>query len=62
MLGLRRGEALGLRWADVNWKANTVSVAGQLDRFTRTRKDRKGHAKPIVHTMPARVRNLLADG
>jgi integrase len=31
-LGLRRGEALGLRWSDINWTARTVTIAGQLQR------------------------------
>lgn len=28
-LGFRRGEGLGLRWADVDWKAATLSIAQQ---------------------------------
>ena len=31
-LGLRRGEALGLRWSDINWTARTVTIAGQVQR------------------------------
>lgn len=31
-LGLRRGEVLGLRWSDVNWTAQQITVAGQLQR------------------------------
>jgi len=31
-LGLRRGEALGLRWSDINWSARAVTVAGQVQR------------------------------
>jgi integrase len=31
-LGLRQGEALGLRWADVNFEAGTVSVRQALER------------------------------
>jgi integrase len=33
-LGLRRGEALGLRWDDVDFDANTVSVRHALQRVT----------------------------
>ncbi|MFC4454128.1 site-specific integrase [Deinococcus sonorensis] len=29
-LGLRRGEALGLRWSDINWKSGTVRIEQQL--------------------------------
>lgn len=32
MLGLRRGEVLGLRWQDVNFKTNVLSIRGQLVR------------------------------
>jgi integrase len=59
LMGLRRGEAIGLQWADIDWDASTVTISGQVDRFTRTRKARKGHAEPIVHVMPGRVRELL---
>jgi integrase len=31
-LGLRRGEALGLRWSDVNFEASTVTIGGALVR------------------------------
>jgi integrase len=31
-LGVRRGEALGLRWADVDWKSGTLTVERQLQR------------------------------
>jgi integrase len=31
-VGLRRGEALALRWADVNFEAKTVTVTGTLKR------------------------------
>jgi integrase len=31
-VGLRRGEALGLRWSDVDLKAGTVTVRNQLQR------------------------------
>jgi integrase len=59
LLGLRRGEALGLRWSDIDWDANTVSVSGQLDRFTRSLTGRKGHGRAVRHVMPDRVRSLL---
>ena len=31
-LGLRRGEGLGLRWADVDFDARTIKLAGQVQR------------------------------
>ena len=34
-LGLRRGEALGLRWSDIDWTNRTVTIAGQLQRVRR---------------------------
>ena len=33
---LRVSEALGLRWQDVDFKADTITVAGQLDRDGKT--------------------------
>lgn len=59
MLGLRKGEGLGLRWRDIEFEANSLTVAGQLNRFTGEHVPRKGHAKPLVHDMPDRVRELL---
>ena len=59
LMGLRRGEALGLRWSDIDWDRNTLTVAGQLDRFTRSLKDRKGHGGAVRHVLPDRVRDLL---
>ena len=37
-LGLRRGELLGIRWADVDFAARTVSISAQLqrDRISKT--------------------------
>lgn len=59
ILGLRKGEALGLRWDDVDFEANVLRVSGQRDRFTGEHKARKGHAKPLVHEMPDLIRGLL---
>jgi integrase len=59
LLGLRRGEVLGLTWSDIDWDENTLTVSGQLDRYTGNRRPRKGHADPVVHPMPQRVRDVL---
>jgi integrase len=31
-VGLRKGEVIGLRWADVNWEAKTLRISGQIQR------------------------------
>lgn len=32
-LGLRRGEVLGLRWEDLDWKAKTITITQQVQRI-----------------------------
>jgi len=32
-LGLRRGEALGLRWKDINWEEKTITVRQQVQEY-----------------------------
>jgi integrase len=45
--GLREGEALALRWADIDWVSSEISIAGTLDRAerktvaTKTQKSRR---------------------
>jgi integrase len=34
--GVRQGEALALRWSDVNWETSEISIEGTLDRTERT--------------------------
>lgn len=34
--GVRQGEALALRWTDVNWETSEISIEGTLDRTERT--------------------------
>ena len=34
--GMRQGEALALRWADVHWDSAEISIEGTLDRSERT--------------------------
>lgn len=63
LCGLRQGEVIGLRWADIDFTAGTLTVGGQLDRFThawKLRKGRKGNeGKAVTHAMPDRVADLL---
>lgn len=60
VMGPRRGEAIGLRWGDVDWAAGTLTINGKVDRFTREYEPfRKGHGDPIVHPLPDRIRALL---
>ena len=33
LYGLRRGEALGLRWADIDFEAGTIEIRQQLQRI-----------------------------
>lgn len=36
LTGLRSGEALALRWRDVNWQAGTISISRSARRYPRT--------------------------
>jgi integrase len=68
--GLRMGEALALRWQDVDLESGTVSVTGQLDRKTRQRgptKTESGRREVflsdnVVSTLKARRRKALERG
>jgi len=51
-LGLRQGEALGLRWQDVDLEAGTLRVSHSLQRF--------GKAFQLVEPKTARSRRTLA--
>jgi len=33
LCGLRQGEALGLRWSDINWAQNSLTVKGQVQKI-----------------------------
>jgi integrase len=50
--GLRVSEALGLRWRDVDFKAGTITVAGQLDasgvRITTTKTETSAATIPLI--------------
>lgn len=49
-LGLRRGELLGLRWADVDWNSATIKVSCV------TSKSRKDRRLPLMDNLVARLR------
>lgn len=53
--GLRRGEALGLRWSDINLDEATMSVKGQFQRIkgTWTRVEPKTEASARTLALPA---------
>jgi integrase len=52
-LGLRRGEALGLRWSDIDLEAGRLTVSAALQRI-------KGQGPQLVETKTARSRRTIA--
>lgn len=62
LLGLRRGEGLGLRWADLDWEARTIRVTQQI-KYTVTRgrtvADPKSEAGARLLPVPAVLYDLL---
>ncbi|MFI7068672.1 site-specific integrase [Micromonospora sediminicola] len=52
VLGLRRGEVLGLRWEDVDLAANELSVAYQLQRIRRQLLHRETKTEASDATLP----------
>jgi integrase len=65
--GARIGEALGLRWADVNFQLNQVRICGQLQRVngtltrltaTKTNQDR---TLPVPHSVIKSFQNLRSS-
>ena len=58
--GLRASEALGLRWADVDLKAGTITVSGQLDRRGgRLEQTKTAASAATVPMLPALRRQLI---
>jgi integrase len=51
-LGLRRGEALGLRWSDIDLEAGRLTVSAALQRI-------KGQGPQLVETKTARSRRTI---
>lgn len=58
-LGLRQGEALGLRWRDVNTRSDLLRVTGTLQYATHTVGEPKSRAGRRVLPMPADVVDVL---
>lgn len=60
LTGLRQGEALGLRWQDVNVKAGLIRVRHQLDRDGGLVEPKTSAAKRDI-PIPASLGRMLAD-
>jgi integrase len=58
MLGLRRGEALGLKWGDIDFQARTLSIRRQLDEH-RELQDLKTEKSKRTLMMPGLVSYAL---
>lgn len=60
-LGLRRGEVLGLRWADLDWQAKTIRVTQQVQLIGKKvvistpKTEGSGRLLPLTATMLARL-------
>lgn len=62
-LGLRQGEALGLRWADVDWDAGVIRVGHQLQRINGklTLADTKSRSSRRTIPLPEAAARALRD-
>ena len=49
---MRKGEVIGLRWADVNWKAKTLVISGQIQRVAGKLERRVPKTKHSLRTIP----------
>jgi integrase len=58
--GLRISEALGLRWRDLDLKAGTITVAGQLGADGRHAPTKTASSEAVVTMLPVVRRELLA--
>jgi integrase len=58
--GLRIGEALGLRWGDVDFDSGTITVSGQLDPQGNRVPTKTPASSAAVPLLPALVRELKA--
>ena len=67
LLGLRKGEALGLRWTDLNWEAGTILVRQQVQTIegkttiSPSTKTDKSRLLPIPPLLLERLRELWHD-
>jgi len=65
-LRLRRGEVLGLRWADLDWAASTIKVTqqvqlvGQQVVISTPKTERSGRLLPLTARMLARLERKRA--
>lgn len=57
--GLRRGEALGLQWGDIDFKKRTIHVARDVDHHTGSIGTLKTQYSDRYIPMPAELANLL---
>jgi integrase len=46
LLGLRRGEGLGLRWADIDLERGTIRIAQQVQELSGRKSDMPSHERP----------------
>lgn len=51
-LGLRKGEVIGPRWADVNWQAKTLVISGQIQRVAGKLERRVPKTEHSLRTIP----------
>ncbi|WP_418001546.1 tyrosine-type recombinase/integrase [Mycobacterium sp. PDNC021] len=65
--GLRRGEALGLMWRDVNWQRATLTVRNTLGRvagsltLSKPKTERSRRTLPLSPELVAMLREIQAD-
>jgi integrase len=57
-LGLRLGEALGLRWDDIDLEQGTVTVSRRLDRSGKTAETKTQGSRRTLHLSPGLVATL----
>ena len=60
-LGLRRGEALGLLWKNINFSTGEISVEQQLQRIPNPENPEVTHLGRVVLKTQGSVRTLIAD-
>lgn len=67
LLGLRKGEALGLRWRDVDFDTGTLTITGQVQtvggktaRTDRTKTEDSARTLPLTASLVALLRNHWA--
>jgi integrase len=61
-LGLRRGEALGLFWRDVDLRTGEIAILQQLQRVPNPERPGRTHLERVPLKTHGSVRKLVADG